>query len=93
MTLVLNMGTEPAGLEVKTLGFGSWGNTVYIGDYEISLEDFLATAEYVLTNTDLGPNDPRPQFIKCVQLMKEVDGYSPNSKRLESSVPAVLPLR
>ena len=89
MSLSLDLGTKPAGLEVKTFGFGSMGNTVHLGDYEISLEDFLVTAEYVLTNTDLEPNDPRLQFVKCVQSMKEVDGHNPNRKRLESSVPAV----
>ena len=90
MSLSLGLGTKPAGLEVKTFGFGSMGNTVHLGDYEISLEDFLVTVEYVLTNTDLEPNDPRRQFVKCVQSMKEVDGYSPNRKHLESSVPAVV---
>ena len=91
MSLILEMGTKPAGLEVKTFGFGSMGNTVHIGDYEISIEDFLVTAEYVLTNTDLDPNDPRLQFVKCVQSMKQVDGYNPRQKRLEASEPAVLP--
>lgn len=91
MSLSLNLGTKPAGLEVKMFGFGSMGNTVHLGDYEISLEDFLITAKYVLTNTDLDPNDPRLQFMKCVQSMKEVDGYNLNGKRLESSLPAVLP--
>ena len=90
MSLILELGTKPAGLEVKTFGFGSMGNTVHLGDYEISLEDFLVTAKYVLTNTDLESNDPRLQFVKCVQSMKEVDGYSPNRKHLGSSVPAVV---
>ena len=93
MSLILEMGTQPAGLEVKTFGFGSMGNTVHLGDYEISLEDFLVAAEYVLTNTDLEPNDPRLQFVKCVQSIKQTDGYSPGRKRLESSEPAVLPLQ
>lgn len=85
------MGTQPAGLEVKTFGFGSMGNTVHLGDYEISIEDFLVAAEYVLTDTDLEPNDPRLQFVKCVQSMKQADGYNPGRKRLEASEPAVLP--
>jgi hypothetical protein len=48
MSLSLDLGTKPAGLEVKTYGFGSMGNTVHLGDYEISLEDFLIMAVYVL---------------------------------------------
>ncbi|MFH1170672.1 MAG: hypothetical protein V1704_03900 [Candidatus Vogelbacteria bacterium] len=90
MSLCLNMGTRPAGLEVKTYGFGSMGNTVHLGDYEISLEDFLIATQYVLTNTDLVPNDPRLQFVKCVQSMEEVRGHNPNGKHLESPVPPIL---
>lgn len=89
MSLMLGTETKPSGLEVKTYGFGSMGNTVYLGDYEISLEDFLVTARYVLTNTDLEPNDPRLQFLKCVRSMKEVSGYNPKEKRLSTSEPAV----
>jgi len=70
MSLSLNSGTIPAGLNVSTFGYGPIGNTVYLGDYEISLEDFLKAALYVLTNADLEPNDPRLQFVKCVQSMK-----------------------
>jgi len=91
MALILQMGTQPAGLEVKTFGFGSMGNTVHLGDYKISIEDFLVAAEYVLTNTDLDPNDSRLQFVKCAQSMKEVEGYNPGRKRLEASERAVLP--
>lgn len=90
MSLTLAMGTKPAGLEVKTYGFGSFGNTVHLGDYEISIEDFLVTAEYVLTNTDLEPNDPRLQFVKCVQSMRQVGGYNLGRKRLEASEHPVL---
>ena len=90
MSLILAMGTQPVGLEVKTFGFGLMGDKVYLGDYEISIEDFFFAAEYVLTNTNLGPNDPRLQFVKCVKSMKEVEGYNPSKKRLESSEPAVL---
>jgi len=91
MSLILEMGTKPEGLAVKTYGFGSMGNTVFLGDYEISIEDFLVIAEYVLTNTDLEPNDPRLQFVKCVQSMKQTDGYNPNRNKLEASEPAIPP--
>ena len=89
MSLVLVLGTKPYGLTVKTHGFGSLGNTVFLGDYEISLEDFLYTAEYVLTNTDLEKDDPRLKFVKYIQSMKEVDGYMPNRRRLEAPEQAV----
>ncbi len=90
MSLVLNMGTKPEGLEVKTHGLHSSSalhNVVFIGGYEISIADFFAAAEYVLTNTDLDPNDPRLQFVKCIQSMKEVEGYNKQRKRLEASEP------
>lgn len=90
MSLSLNLGTRPAGVEIKTFGFGSMEGIVHLGGYEISMADFLMAVAYVLTNTDLKPGDPRLQFMECVRSMKVVDGYNPNTKRLESSVPPVI---
>jgi len=87
MSLSLDLGTKPDGLHVKTWGAG---NTVFLGNYEISLVDFLFAAEYVLTNTDLEQNDPRLQFVKCIKAMKKTNGYSVGGKRLESSLPPVV---
>ena len=80
MSMVLNLGTKPEGLSIKTHGIDSLP-AVYLGDYEISMKDFFIAAEYVLTNTDLVPNDPRLQFVKRTQSMQEVDGYSASAKR------------
>ena len=82
MSLLLQRGTKPDGLRVTA----QLTNVVSIGNYEISLDDFLIVAEYVLTNTDLVPNDHRLQFVKCVKSMKEVKGYNKGRKRLESSL-------
>lgn len=91
MSLTLNRGTKPDGLSVSTLlGTLSVGAPIMLGDYEISMEDFLIVAEYVLTNTDLVPDDQRLQFVECVKSMKEVDGYNQGGKRLK---PSVLPVR
>lgn len=90
MTLVL-VGSKPNPLGVKTFGFGPMGRVVYLGDYEVSLEDFLAAAGYVLTNTDLEPEDPRLQFVEFVRFMRRVDGYNPGQKRLESPEPVLPP--
>ena len=58
--------------------------TVFVGDYEISMQDFLHLAEYVLTNTDLTNNDPRLEFVKKVGVkLKIVPGYNPGKQRLE----------
>lgn len=87
MSLVLDRDTKPEGLSVS---FPPWiGAPILLGDYEISLEDFLILAEYVLTNTDLSPDDPRLQFVKCIKSMKEVDGYNPGRRHLESSIPPI----
>ena len=92
MSLILELGTKPDGLEVKTFGFGSMENMVYLGDYEISLEDFLLTAEYVLTSTPLTADDPRLQFVKCVPSMREetIRAIGNEQKHLIASVPSVV---
>ena len=85
MSLVLGSGTKPHGLEVKIHGLSSLSKRVLLGDYDISLGDFLGVVEYVLTNTDLQPRDPRRRFVRRVGSMREVDGYNPGGKRLEPS--------
>lgn len=85
MTLKLNMGTEPDGLEVKTNVDGD--DIVHIGDYELSIEDFFITAHYVLTNTDLRENDSRLQFVRSVNYMYKTVGYNPDGVRLYTIVP------
>jgi len=85
MSLVLS-NSQPAGINVLT-GFD--GKIVTIGAYDISIEDFLIVAKYVLTNTDLNPDDPRLQFVECVKAMIEIDGYNKGGKRLESPLSSV----
>lgn len=84
MSLELNQGTKPEGLEVRSRNMGSPDDIVFIGEYEISLKDFFATVEYVLTNSDLEPNDPRLQFVERIRSMKEVEGYDKGRKHLEA---------
>ncbi|MDD3487566.1 MAG: hypothetical protein PHF35_04305 [Candidatus Moranbacteria bacterium] len=73
MSLVLS-GSKPKGLEVKTYGFpieARGQEVVRLGDYEISLVDFLCAAYYVLTNSDLnGLTDPRIEFVQAVKKME-----------------------
>ena len=78
--------TDPIGINVKTYV----GDVVHLGRYDISLEDFLIAANYVLTNTDLiGENDPRLAFIERVKGMRIVDGFNEGGRRLESNNPPV----
>lgn len=93
--MILERGTKPKNLEVKTWGLGS--DVVFFGDYEISIEDFLIAAHYVLTNTNLSKNDPRLQFVECVRSMQVTEGFpilsggeEIKTKRLETDVPPVL---
>jgi hypothetical protein len=77
MSLLLTEGTRPHGLRTK-----AWGPTILVGEYQISLEDFLALTLYVLMNTDLEAKDPRLSFLEFVRRLKEVDGYNPGGRRL-----------
>lgn len=89
VTLTLDRNTKPKGLPIKTYG----PNMVHLGDYEISTEDFLEAALYVLTNTDLGLDDQRVQFVKSVKAMRVVKGFNKGHKRLRSNVPPTLTLQ
>ena len=63
--------SSPQGLSAKT--FSSL--TVLLGDYEISMSDFCALVMYVLTNTNLDPNDPRYDLVDAVKKLKITDGF------------------
>lgn len=74
MSMRLDQGTVPEGLEVKT-----WDtDSVVLGDYRISIADFLATVEYVLENANLEPNDPRIEFLEKMQNAGIVPGWGPS---------------
>lgn len=95
MSLILNRGTQPKGLKAKTIPVGE--AVVFLGDYHITMKDFLELAYYVLTNTNLADGDPRLQFVESVRCMKLVKGYSTSvdgkeldTKRLDGDVPPVL---
>lgn len=84
MSLLLNGGTKPTNLFTKVHDFTESGETIVcVGSYEISLKDFLALAEYALTNTDLVPEDPRIQFMERIVKMKRVPGYNQGREHLE----------
>jgi hypothetical protein len=64
------------------------GLVVVFGDREVPLEEFLIAAAYVLGTVALKQNDPRLQFVKCVESMRvirEADG----EERLKTYVPPV----
>ena len=69
MSLTLDCGTNPPNLRTK-----AFNDVVQIGEYDLSMSDFLALIEYVLTNTDLIVDDPRRTFL--VSISKAVIEYS-----------------
>lgn len=87
MSLSLDRNTVPSGLTVKTYGTILPEDVVFLGDYEISIEDFFAMVYYVLTNTDLCPDDPRRLFVERVKSMTEAEGYNQGGKRLVPNEP------
>ena len=78
MSLNLKMGTEPHGLYTKAMD--DW---VIIGNYCLSLVDFLALARYVLENSRLTKNDPRTKFVNNVKNSHVINGWRGQGQRLE----------
>lgn len=74
MSLQLNGGTIPKGLEAKVREYRTT-TVVFIGDYSLSLTDFLALTDYVLTNTNLVKDDPRLTFVERIGRLKQVKGF------------------
>lgn len=87
MSLSLELGSKPHGLSVKTFGYPKM--VIFVGGYEISLEDFLIMAHYVLTNCDLAEDDQRLQFLESIRAMRKVDGYNKGLKRLFTDVECI----
>jgi hypothetical protein len=89
MSLILDRSKAIRGgkIEIKTgscLGPDEFLH-VSAGGY-IHIDDVVALIEYVLTNTDLMPDDPRPKLIEQIRAMRVCLGYNivdnPNSRRL-----------
>lgn len=81
----LALSNSISNVEVKTWGaiLPIYEKTIFFGDYEISLSDFMHAAMYVLTNTDLvGDSDPRLRFLREARLLEETVGFDPNRRRL-----------
>jgi len=74
----------PRDLEIKSHPNipGHENETVRIGEYHMSLSDFLVMAEYVLTNTDIVPNDPRVKFLERIKRAEPIPGWNPGNQRI-----------
>lgn len=86
MSLLLEQGSTPPDLEAKATGFVR-GNPIFLygtGVHaEISLEDFCVLTYYVLTNSDLMPEDPRLNLIERIKKLQITEGFNPGESRLE----------
>lgn len=51
--------------------------------FHLSIEDVLVLCSYVLTNSDLDPDDERLKFVEAVKEMKVVEGWNKGGRRLE----------
>ena len=51
-------------------------------DMEIPMDDFCCLVEYVMTNTDLFPDDPRFKFIERIKQASITKGYDPYNVRI-----------
>lgn len=89
MSFSLCNGTRPNGLLVKTFGLSE--EVVFLGEYQLSLNDFLAAVRYVLTNADLIPGDPRLAFIAWVRRLEAAPGWNRDGTRLAVRNPNARP--
>jgi hypothetical protein len=63
--------------------FGSVGIRIKKGRFtDIPYAEFVELVEYVLTNEDLFPADPRLALIKKLRKAKVVHGFNPTGRRI-----------
>lgn len=79
MSLSLDLGTKPHGTVAVTDFDGEY---VGVADLQISTADFCQLVIYVLTNTDLQPNDPRLHLMNQIAKLNVIPGHNPGKARL-----------
>ena len=71
---------SPTGLLCKTTGFSDY---VFIGDYQISMPDFVGLMRYVMENSNLlGSKDPRLAFLDACQAATFTLGHGNVGRRI-----------
>lgn len=82
MSLILN-NSNPKKIEISC---HHTGKSIFFGDYEIPIDEFLLSVAYVLDNVDLHENDIRLKFIHMIKKCKIEKGWNYNfdkkSKRI-----------
>ena len=82
MSMVLNQGTKPEGVKVKT-----WNaSTLHIHSRaafdEIPVKEFLDQAFDLLAEQNLASDDARKVFLGAVRYLVEVDGWNAGGKEI-----------
>ena len=67
--------------ESGSVGRGILHGNIYIGDYDVDIEDFCELVKYVLTNTDLSEYDVRKDLVHWIHSLDEVKGYNDGDVR------------
>ncbi len=70
-------------IEVKTYPFEVLEGEVHFGEYAVPMEEFCLAAFYVMTNTDLWPDDPRRELQQKIASMEEVPGWRTGRVKFE----------
>ena len=70
MSLELSF-SKPEGITAKTFD----AETLLLGDYQISMQDFCQLVKYVLTNTNLAKGDPRYSLVESIKKLKVTEGF------------------
>jgi len=79
MSIALH-NSKPEGLVARSPGIGS-PSIIYIGDYEIPMNDFADLVCHVFTNTDIVRDDPRLELKRKIASLELKEGFNEGSKR------------
>jgi len=66
----LELSNSPGKPEIKTFFDNDIRIATADSEIHITMNDFMAAAYYVITNTPLEPNDPRLTFINVIKQLK-----------------------
>ncbi len=91
MSIDLELGTKPEEPPVNVMAVPG---RILMGhpdgsQIDMSMTDFNVMVKYVLTNTDLEPNDQRLQLVDCIRSMSVVQGHNSGRVRLQNRVPVI----
>ncbi len=82
MTLILS----DTGVEIKSHHQAFGKDSIHLfhpsGEVKLTMDDFCFAALYIMTSTDLEPNDPRLNFIEEIKKLEKIPGHDKGRERL-----------